>query len=55
MVMPAVLAFDNSADDPLAVPDADTAERSAAVNALRHSHRLDQAFLQRVLDGLRRL
>ena len=55
MTMPAVPAFDNPTDDPTVVPDAGTAVRSAALNALRHSHRLDREFLQRVLDGLRRL
>lgn len=41
-------------DDLTAVPD-DTADERAAADAVRTTHRIDAAFLQRVLDGLRRL
>lgn len=53
--MPAVRDFDVPTDDLTAVPSADAAERAAAVNALRHPHQPDREFLQRMLDGLRRL
>jgi hypothetical protein len=49
-VLPAVRA----ADDLTAAPDT-AAVRAAAVDALHTPRQTDAAFLQRVLDGLRRL
>lgn len=55
VVLPVARDLDDPTDDLTAVSDDVTSERAAAVDALRNPRRIDSAFLQRVLDGLRRL